>query len=515
MARRNRRTGTAQSQAAPQQNDDFEQRDAPAASGALQAPRDWQQMLSYRAPDLRALQASWVDDVVRRRGIGVYEEMLYDAQVSSSSDLLKFAILSLKFSVNPPEGMEKDKQAIEAADLSKQVLDNFPGGMMQYCYELLSCSDYGYSITETLWKTGANDWRPSGHMALPPALYGFKLDDAGRISAVTQFNGVGVGRADYPLEHFVYLRWNPRFGGPYGRSQLRKAYEPWWMKQLIRRFRNTTLDRFGAPLVFFKVPKGTGNQDRLKLKKILENLYAEAGAVIDSDYELQLIAGEGAASASGFQEALMYEDAQIAKAITGVSLNANEAQGAGSYAQSKVHQDNFLYYVEYGSQILADALTGQLVSRVCQYNLGTPSEKMPILTFEPVRGDDVMLAVQALTFASQNGLIATEKEFGWMRERLGLPGADDEAAKIIETRAKTMADATTQQAQNAAAPPDQQDGGGDSGGDSGGDQGGGKDAATQDDPKDDSKDDEDWKGGDYSQFLRGFADGSRMFGEKV
>lgn len=509
MARRRKPQGDAGGSNPAPQAASSKQRKAPGASGALQAPRDWQQMLSFRAPDYRAVQASWVDDVVRRRGIGIYEEMLYDAQVSSSSDLLKFAILSLKWSINPPEGFEKDKQALEAADLSRQMLDNYPGGLSQYEYELLSCTDYGYSITENLWEADKDSWRPSGHISLPPALYGFKLDDSGRISAVQQFNGVGNKKGEYPLEHFMVLRWNPRFGGPYGRSQLRKAYEPWWMKQLIRRFRNTTLDRFGAPLVFFKVPKGTGDQDRQKLKKILENLYAESGAVIDSDYELQLISGEGSAAASGFQEALMYEDAQIAKAITGVSLNANESMGAGTYAQSKVHQDNFLYYVESGAQLLGDALTNQLVRRICEYNLGTPSEKMPILTFEPVRGDDVMLAVQALTFAQQANIIAPDKEFGWMRDRLGLPGANDDAAKVIEDRASKIVEAGVQQAQQAAQPPDDGSGGDDAGG-----RPGSSSSDSQDGSDDSGSDDEDWKGGDYSQFLRGFVDGSRLFGAK-
>jgi phage gp29-like protein len=477
-------------------------------------------MLTYRAPDYRAVQASWVDDVVRRRGIGVYEEMLYDAQVASSSDLLKFAILSLKYSVNPPEGMEKDAEALKAADLGRQMADNFPGGLPQLNYELMSCTDYGYSITETLWEADGAQWKPSGHLALPPALYGFKLDPAGRVNAVTQLNAIGNGKqlSEFPLEHFIVMRWNPRFGGPYGRSQLRKAYEPWWMKQLIRRFRNTTLDRFGAPLVFFKVPKGTGIQDRNKLKTILENLYAESGAVIDSDYELQLVSGEGSAAASGFQEALMYEDAQIAKAITGVSLNANEAQGAGSYAQSKVHQDNFLYYVEYGAQLLSDALTQQLIHRICIYNLGTPKDKLPVLTFEPVRGDDVMLAVQAMTFAQQANIIAPDKEFGWMRERLGLPGADDEVAQVIEDRANKMAEAAVQQQQMAAQPPDDGSGGGDSSSGGGSDSSDGSSGDQSDSPDDSSSgsgpdDDSDWKGGDYSKFLRGFVEGSQLFGK--
>lgn len=493
----------------------------PRPTGALPAPKDWLNYLNYRAPDLKAIQTDWVDDTVRRRGLSVISEMLLDAQVAASSDLLKYAILGLDITVSPPDGMEDDKEAREAADLVRKHLDLYPGGIKQLGLDLLSAADYGYAIVEPLWDTESKDgeWRISGHNSLPPALYGFKLDDAGQIEKVTQFGALGTGSTnnqDYPLESFMIMRWNPRFGAPYGRSQLRRAFEPWWMKQLIRRMRNTTLDRFGAPLVFFRVPKNTGPADRKKLKSILENLWAESGAVIDEDYQIDLVSGQGGAATQGFEQALLYEDAQISKAITGVSLNASESMGAGTYAQSKVHQDNFLYYVEYGAQLLANTYTSQLVPRICRYNLGTPADKLPVIKFEPVRTDDVMEKLQAIQAASQLNIVAPDLEYNWMREAIGLPAAEDDVADTIKDRAGKLAEAAVQQQVMAAQPP--QDPSQDP--NAAGDDGGGDPSDGQDDPsaqqapppqQPQSLMQTGWDDEDYSQWMRGFVANSEVF----
>lgn len=472
--------------------------DPPKRSGALAAPKDLAQMLTFRAPDYRAMMASWQDDVVRRRGIGIYEEMLYDPQVSSSLDLLKFAILSRGHSVSPPAGYEEDPEALKATELAKRHIATFPGGFKHYLYDSLSMLDYGYGIIELLWEAGT-EWRVRRHVSLPPALYGFQLSDEGEITGVTYMTPLSKGQEVFPLDHFMILRWQPRFEGPYGRSQLRRAYEAWWMKQLVRRMRNTALDRFGSPFVVFKVPKGTPKSDRRVLKGILENLSAEAGAVLDEDYQLDELSGAGAGAAAGFQEALSYEDAQIAKAITGVVLNANESQGPGTYAQSQVHQDNFLYYVEYGGDVLAEAVTSQYLHKLCGYNLGTPPEKMPVFSFEPIRQDNLQLLISALQYAGQAGLVAPEEEFGWIRDRLGFQAASEEAAGIIKQRAGQLADNAVQMGapQPEAAPEEEEP----------------DDPSKSPLPSYGGGDDEDLPDDErYGQWLRGFVESSPLFG---
>lgn len=456
----------------------------PKSSGVTPVPAQWVQSLSIRPPDFRALIATWTDPVTRRKGLGIYEEMLADPQVVASMDLLKYAALSLEWNISAQD--DEDKSQVAVAEEVDDLLKNWPGSLSEFLYHVLSALDYGFSITELTWESEDGVWRPTDWVSLPQALYGFTLDpNTARVKAVRTYFAPMQQGEDYPLEGFVILRWNSRYNAPYGRSQLMRAYEPWWMKQLLRRMRNTALDRFGVPLLGARVPPNTPDVDRKRLKQFLEELHAEAGLVFDNTYEvLPLTTGQGQAASEGFQRAIEYEDAQIAKAITGVSLNANESRGAGTYAQARVHQDNFLYWVNRVRQALESVIQEQIINRYVAYNHGLSAKDAPRISIQSPEGRDIQMAIQSLTAGSQLGLVVPHLESGWMREELGFPAPSEEVLAQLKQQAdlqqqQKQAELQMQQAQAQSYTQPQQ-----------------PDTASNDSP------DEDWG---QASWLRGYA----------
>lgn len=399
-------------------------------TGATAVPNTYLPYLALRPPDFRALVATWGDPVARRRGLAVYEEMLADPMVAASLDLLKWGALSLEWTVAPAN--DGDHGAHALAEEVGEVLDRWPGGFREFLYQALTALDYGYSITEVVW--GANSekrWVPIKWTPLPQALYGFKVSQEGEIEGVIPFLRQLSKAEPYPLEAFFILRWNARYGSPYGRSQLYRAYEPWWTKQLLRRMRSTALDRYGSPLMVVKVPPNAPESDRRALKEWLENLYAEAGLIVSNNYEVHPAhTGAAGSIAEGFQRAIEYEDAQIAKAITGVVLNANESRGTGTYAQSRVHQENFLYWVRRVKNMLEEAVQEQIVKRYVAYNYGG-DVKPPYFTIADPETENATLAATAIQTGLALGVVKPDMEFGWIREKLGLPPASEKVAAAI------------------------------------------------------------------------------------
>ena len=392
-------------------------------------PPQWLKSLSIRPPDFRALIATWVDPVVRRKGLSIYEEMLLDPQVYASINLLKFATLSLEFTVAPRD----DQKGAKADAISEEVqmmLESFPGGLMEFLYNTLSALDYGWSITELIWTANKDKkWVPGKWVALPQSLYGFDIDETtGEPSAVkTWFAPMTKGQT-WPLDNFFILRWNSRFGSPYGRSQLLSTYEAWWVKQLLKRMRNTTLDRFGTPLIIARVPKKFDENKRDELGSFIANLYAESGLIVDEDVSIEMPhQGAGQGAAQGFQAAIEYEDSQIAKGITGVTLNSNESRGTGTYAQARVHQDNFLYWVRRVSRMLEENIQRQIIDRYCRYNHGLDPEDTPVIRFATPESDNLNELVTTFVQAAGIGLVnpQDEDDKAWMRERLNFPAASD------------------------------------------------------------------------------------------
>jgi len=385
-------------------------------------PNSWIRGIAFRPPDFRALMATWSDPVVRRKGLSIYEEMLLDPQVSASLNLLKFAPLSLEYNVTPRDSDDED--AAELADEVKRLLESFPGGFLEFLYSALSALEYGWSITELVW--GANSdkkWVPVEWIPLPQGVYGFEIDpDRGNPVGVKSWIDYYTHGEVYPLENFFILRWNARFGSPYGRSQLLSAYEPWWVKQLLRRMRNTALDRYGAPLLIAKVPTAYKNERRNVLKRWMENLYAESGLITDKDVDVEVLhSGVGQSAADGFQRAIEYEDSQIAKSITGAVLNANEAQSVGTYAQARVHQDNFLYWVRRVAKAVEQAVQEQIIDRYCRYNYGMEAKDTPVIHFADPEHDNIFELAQAIGQMLTMGVLDPSKDSDWIREKLGFP----------------------------------------------------------------------------------------------
>lgn len=397
-------------------------------TGVTPVPNSYLPALALRPPDFRALIATWGDPVARRKGLSIYEEMLADPMVAASLDLLKWGALSLDWNVSPSD--DQDPEAHRVAEEVLGLLEGWPGGFREFLYQTLTALDYGYSITELVWATKGGRWVPVEWTPLPQALYGFAVSNEGRVTGVIPLYR-GLSKQDpYPLDAFFILRWNARYGAPYGRSQLYRAYEPWWVKQLLRRMRSTALDRYGAPLLAVKVPPNAPESDRKQLKEWLENLYAEAGIVVSNNYEiLPVHTGAAGSIAEGFQRAIEYEDAQIAKAITGVVLNANESRGTGTYAQAKVHQDNFLYWVRRVKSVLEEATQEQIVARYVSYNHGDVPP--PRFTFSDPEAENTSLAAAAIQTGVGLGVVRPDMEFGWIREKLGLPPASEEVARSL------------------------------------------------------------------------------------
>ncbi|MES4792798.1 MAG: hypothetical protein C4321_07215, partial [Chloroflexota bacterium] len=240
-------------------------------------------------------------------------------------------------------------QLREVRDFVLWNLQSQQGPLDEVLDHLMSAFEYGYSLTAIRWGSHPawrRRWVIERLTPLPPSLFRPRVETDGSVSGV-------VGPDGFLLEDphsYIYVRWNPKFGSPYGRSQLLAAYEAWWNKTTLRRMRNLTLDRFGAPFITVRVAPTTEPQKREALAEQIRDFHSHGGAVLDDTDRIELITAPGTGSAD-YQHALEYENLEILAAICGATLNASQS-ATGSYAQARVHQEMFLYQV----QRLADTL---------------------------------------------------------------------------------------------------------------------------------------------------------------
>ncbi len=232
------------------------------------------ELSSYKSPyyDKSYLEPYNPDDLVTKKGgLDIYEKMGYDDQVKAVLTMKKQAILSSGYKIEPAG---EEKQYKEQADFitwnfEEGIKGNFTDGL----YEILSALDYGFSVTEKLYCN-----IPKGDYAdkiglyqlktRPPQSFMFPLDEKGNLKYIRQ--NTDHGSVNLPPQKFILYSYNSTYGNPYGNSDLRAAYRSWWSKNVIIKFWNIYLERFGMPTAVGKFPKNATDTQIENLKKYLK-----------------------------------------------------------------------------------------------------------------------------------------------------------------------------------------------------------------------------------------------------
>ena len=301
---------------------------------------------------------SWL---VGRKGLQIFDQMRRDDQIKAALAFKKHSILATGWTVTSPEGEPEDW---EPTAFVRWVLDNLdkgePGGgtVDGDLYEIMTALDYGVSVTEKIWlalKTGP--W--AGRICLTalktraPHDFTFEQDECGRFKpdGLLQAGNTAVKDGRLPMDKFVLWTYQPRFGNPYGVSDLEAAYRAWWIKDNAYKWLAILLERLGIPPVF-----GLYNPNRYSpaqiddLKKIFQNLQAATFGILPRpepgalDFWSPELAGQ---ATRVFVPALDMLNKDLARALLmpgllGITPDAQQ----GSFARARVHFDVFLLVIE-------------------------------------------------------------------------------------------------------------------------------------------------------------------------
>ena len=200
------------------------------------------------------------DDLVSRKGFAVYDEMQNDAQVRSCLNTKKYAVLAKGWSVQPASDSPED---VRIAQFIEFCLNDMRGSVPDMLFKVLDALAKGFSVCEINYKPiegGPFD----GMIGLAsvkskdPSEFGFDMDEFLNVRALTHAGSLApCGRSDghkalgygcnLPAEKFIVYTHMPVYELPHGQSDLRAAYKHWWSKEVILKFWNLYLEKFGMP----------------------------------------------------------------------------------------------------------------------------------------------------------------------------------------------------------------------------------------------------------------------------
>lgn len=331
----------------------------------------------------------------------------------------------------------------EITEWVNNALDKMDGGFHNAIKSVLSASWAGFSVSEKVWSNDQQmGWIIKKLVTLPPSTILFstertgELEDDGILQYQRNFNpaqmGVGgsylfgflssialptqgQGRNDpyakfgdlaFPIRvgttynylavripklkcvHYAFDAQG-KFGNPYGRSLLRRAYKYYVMKDAFLQMLATALDRKGTPLtVVFADPnmtvldqtktqgtdaqgkRGVGMRGDQAALKAFGNVHNDTVIVLpgkkDQHFSLEKL--DVQSNAADFISALDFCNKSIMRALLLPSLIFTSGDGAGSFALGQEHSKTFDKILDSMNAGLTQTLLQQVIHEMLVYN---------------------------------------------------------------------------------------------------------------------------------------------------
>lgn len=324
------------------------------------------------------------DDLVEKKGLSIYDEMKRDGAIRAALAVKKFSRLSTGYKWHPASD---DKTDVEKADFMNYIVDQMPVTFVSVMMGILTGLDYGYSISEKNYDYMKGGDYP-GKVGLAnikskkPHDFYFRLDDYSNITDLQQEQS-GTYQS-MPVEKFIIYTYQSSWGNPYGESDLKAAYEPFWAKDVILKFWNMHLERWASPVLFAFYPEGGVEQDVLDtLLDTLADIQIGTVGKVPEGIQIESLDFKASGGAGLYEKAVDKRDRMISRAMLIPDLlGMGDVTKGGSYALGKKQFDIFFTMLTFLGNEIEELMMEQLTKDMIDKNYADV-KAYPIFQFEP------------------------------------------------------------------------------------------------------------------------------------
>lgn len=301
------------------------------------------------------------------------------------------SLMGRPITFRPPEGFERDREALEVASSVRRILLNDARfiasaghalGFKSALTHLMSAPGDGYAVAPMTWRTNARgeivpllEWAHSNRFGFDP--------DSWRIGFYeSAYRGGKVcALSEYQDRFLVHIPMNGRSDYPWRRGAMRSCIVPSFLKRHGLRFWLVLTERFGMPQPYALVPPNLDKQiesstaDTVgKVRQALQNLSRHWSAVFTEGVKIESIPGSGNVSGEAHKELINWAETTMSIAMLGQNLSTKV--DGGSFAAAEAHR-----YVAGDLHLsdateLAETVTQQLCEPIVRYNW--PGAPVPV-----------------------------------------------------------------------------------------------------------------------------------------
>lgn len=295
------------------------------------------------------------DPVLKALGkdIKVYRELRADAHVGGCLRRRKAAVKALEW------GVDREKSRSRVAKNIEAIFADLP--IERIITEMLDAVLYGYQPLEITWQKVGSMIVPVDIVGKPPQWFVF--DEDSKLRFRTRDNS--VKGEELPERKFLLPRQDPSYDNPYGFPDMSMVFWPTTFKKGGLKFWVQFTEKYGAPWVVGKHPRGTSDADADALLDKLESMVQDAVAVIpdDSSVEIKEAAGK-AGSADVYERMLHFCRSEVSIALLGQNQTTEaKTNFASAKAGIEVTRE-----IRDGDKSIVEEAFNTLVRWVCDLN---------------------------------------------------------------------------------------------------------------------------------------------------
>lgn len=381
------------------------------------------------------------NELLSVKGYKIIDKMLIDDQVKAALHLKKLAITAPGYEINNPDGVEGD---YEPTEFIREVFEEMEGTFTKTICEMLTCLDYGYSITEKVWQVDKPIERLGGKKMIvmsalktrSPRQIQFMVDGYGNVLGVKQES------REIPIDKLIIYTHEGRFGNPFGTPDLHAAYRAWWIKDNAYKWMAMLLERMGIPPVFFLYSNAYNAADVAALKLVVESMQAGTGGAIPrptKPEDLEPWAPELADNVSQvFIPTIEHLNKAISRAIlVPALLGLSDTSREGALARSQTEFEVFMMVIDGIRQYLGQAIIQeQVIEPLIQLNFPAGTEQ-PKFSWKPLKDEiEVELYNSWNSMVSSGVVTAQEEDEATIRTKFKMPPLSDDGKAAREAAQK-------------------------------------------------------------------------------
>lgn len=403
-----------------------------------------------------------------RKSVQIFREMAdNDPIIGSLLFSVDRLLRQVEWRVEPASQKPDDKKA---AEFVEQCMEDMSSTWDDLITEVLTMLPYGWSWHEIVYKRRIGPWEKDpkkrsrytdnkiGWRKMPiraqETFQRWVFDDTGGVRAFVQIPPPYYKQITIPIEKSLLFRVSTAKGNPEGRSFLRNAYRPWYMKKRLEEIEAIGAERDLAGLPMARVPsdylsaaKGT---DKAKMVDAFKTMVRsvrrneQEGIIIprmvDPDTKMDMfdfaLLNSGGGRQFNINEIIQrYEERMLMTVLADFILVGH--QGTGSYAMHTDKTGLFRASMNSISQSIADVFNRYAIPRLFEVN-GWKVNELPQLIPGDIDPPDLTQLSSFMGQLNSAGIqwFPDPELEKFLRSAARLPKLDETSEQVKETEAR-------------------------------------------------------------------------------